>query len=105
MHVHLHTELMMPKVFGDDVISLAGHSLSIECNFVIIQNLVTDPTVHWHDSTDSIVSNSSLLTLSPLLTSHGEEYICRVTISIPQLNISLTSEGVVCIKVQSGLLP
>ena len=92
---------MAPVVYEESVTSIAGQSLSVECNFTMIPNLVTAPSVQWLNSTGSVVSNANMFTLSPLLTSHGGNYTCMVKISIPQLNIVLTANGSTTVTVES----
>ena len=96
---------MAPVVHEENVTSTAGQPLSIQCNFTMIPNLVTAPNVEWLNSTDSVVSESNTLILLPLLTSHGGYHTCRVIVSIPQLNVSLTAEAIISITVQSELPP
>ena len=88
-------------VIGGDVTSIAGELFTIECNYTMIPNLITDPTIYWVDSTDFIVSTTSTLSLSPLLTSDGGQYTCIVNINIIELNISLTGNGTTNVIVES----
>ena len=69
----------------------------------MIPNLITDPTIHWVNSTDFMVSTTSTLLLSPLLTSHGGQYTCIVNINIIELDISLTGNGTTNVTVESKL--
>ena len=92
---------MAPVVEEMDNTSMAGQPFSAECNFTTIPNLVTAPSVQWLNSTGSVVSENAELSLSPLLTSHGGEYLCVVTISIPQLYILLTANGSTTVTVES----
>ena len=69
----------------------------------MIPNLITDPTIHWVNSTDIMVSTTSILLLSPLLTSYGGQYTCIVNINIIELNISLTDNGTTNVIVESKL--
>ena len=92
---------MVPDVTEKYITATAGQPLSVESNFMIVPNLVTDPTFEWLNWTGSVVSRVSTLSLSPLRTSDGGKYTFRVTISIIQLNVSLTAEGMIRIFVQS----
>ena len=85
----------------DDISSRAGQPLSIECSFQTLNNLIRPPIVQWMNSAGSVQSDTSTLSFSPLLTSHGGEYTCTVTINIPELNILLSGEGNTRITVQS----
>ena len=69
----------------------------------MIPNLITDPTIHWVNPTDFMVSTTSTLSLSPLLTSFGGQYTCIVDIDIIELNISLTGNGITIVIVESKL--
>ena len=93
---------MLPHVNEDTVVSTAGQPLTVECMFQIIDNLIKPPIVLWINSAGSVLSDTSTLSFSPLLTSHGGEYTCNVTINIPELNILLSGEGNSRITVQSN---
>ena len=95
---------MPPTLCEADINSTAGQSLSVQCRFHITDNLIRPPRVQWVNSSGSVQSDTSTLSFSPLLTSHGGEYTCTVTITIPELNILLTGEGNTNITVQSKRL-
>ena len=97
-------ELMPPTVNEGDISPTAGQSLSVECLFQMTDNLIRPPTVQWVNSSGSVQSDTSTLSFSPLLTSHGGEYTCTVIINIPELNILLTGEGTTTITVHSKRL-
>ena len=97
----MHSELPAPVVIGGNASGVAGEDFSIMCNFTLIPNLITIPTVHWMNSIDSVLSDTNVLSLSPLLTSHGGQYTCIVNINITQLNLSLTGSGTTNIIVDS----
>ena len=88
-------------VIGGDVTSTAGQTVTIDCNYTMIPNLITAPTIHWVNSTNIMVSTTSILSLSPLLTSHGGQYTCIVDINIIELDISLTGNGTTIVIVES----
>ena len=95
-------ELMSPRVTVDnDLSSTAGQSLSVKCMFQMTDNLIRPLTVQWVNSSGSVQSDTSTLSFSPVLTSHGGEYTCTVTINIHELNILLTGEGTTRITVES----
>ena len=94
-------ELMAPVVFEDDINSTAGQSLTLTCRFSVPANLFRAPSVEWLNSTGDILSSTGNYTFSPLLTSDGGVYTCSVTISIPQLNISLAGVGNTTVTVHS----
>ena len=70
----------------------------------MIYNLITDPTIHWLNSTNFIVSSTITLLLTPLMTSDGGQYTCIVNINITELNISFTGSGTTNLIVQSEFL-
>ena len=46
--------------------------------------------------------NSTLnLTFNPLLTSHGGQYTCVATISVPQLSLDIINSSAVTVSIQS----
>ena len=90
-------------VIGGDVTSTAGQTITIDCNYTMIPNLITDPTIYWVNPANFIVSTTSTLLLSPLRTSHGGQYTCIVNIIIIELDISLTGNGITNVIVESKL--
>ena len=92
---------MAPVVFEDDIYSTAGQSLTLTCRFSVAANLFTAPSVQWLNSVGDILSNTGNYTFSPLLTSDGGVYTCNVTLSIPQLKISLAGVGNTSVTVHS----
>ena len=99
----LFSELPNSQVFRDDISSIAGQPFNRECIYTVIDNLITDPTIHWVNSTKFIVSSTSTLSLTPLMTSDGGQYTCIVNINIIELNISLNGNGTTNIIVESEL--
>ena len=97
----LFSELPNPQVFRDDISSIAGQPFSTKCNYTVIDNLITAPTIHWVNSIDFIVSSTSTLSLTSLMASDGGHYTCIVNIIITKLNISLNGSGTTNIIVQS----
>ena len=101
--ISFSSELPIPEIFGDIETVIAGQPFNRECIYTVIANLITDPTIHWVNSMDSIVSSTSTLSLTPLMTSDGGQYTCIVNINITELNISLTGNGITNIIVESEL--
>ena len=93
-------ELMVPIVYGESIDFTAGQSRTLECIFSVPDNLFRAPSVQWLNSTGHILSNTGNHTFSPLLTSDGGVYTCSVTISIPELNISLAGVGNTTVTVE-----
>ena len=97
-------ELTAPAVEGGKIIATAGRQFSTDCNFTVPANLVRDPTIQWLNSAHSVVvSNTGTLMFPNLQTSHGGNYLCVFNISVPQLKISLTGNGITRLIVQSML--
>ena len=57
--------------------------------------------MQWAHSNGTVLSNNADLTFDPLKTSHGGEYSCSATISIPQLGITLRGSSTTQLTVQS----
>ena len=93
--------LTKPNVSRDTVNSIAGSNFSIDCNFSVTPNLVGNVNVQWLNSSDSLVSENNRLMFPYLLTSHGGNYTCKVTVSIPLLNITLAGTETTIVIVQS----
>ena len=95
-------ELMTPNVNETNLTSPAGQPLSVECSFLHVPaGLIRPPTVQWLDSRGSVQSDTGRLTFSPLQTSHGGVYTCRVNISIPEISLQLTDDGDTTLSVES----
>ena len=102
----------MPEVsITDDSIGIAGEELQLTCNVTTVDHLVASSmiTVQWSGGSVGIdgvnivnedISNRTL-TFSPLLTSHGAEYICQATINIPSINVTKTGSESTAVFVQS----
>ena len=95
------SELQIPEIFGDVETAIASQPFNRECIYTVIDNLIIDPTIHWVNSIDSIVSSTSSLSLTPLMTSDGGQYTCIVNINFIELKISLTGNGTTNITVKS----
>ena len=88
--------------------TIAGLVYSLQCMVKVVDGLVVVPDVVWMKDGGVLVNgtnttltrtmsggNSTLnLTFNPLLTSHGGQYTCVATISIPQLSLSITNSDV-----------
>ena len=92
--------------------SIAGSVYSLVCTVKVDDRLVAVPDVVWMKDGGVLVNgtnttltrtvNSTLnLTFNPLLTSHGGQYTCVGTISVPQLSLSITNSSAVTVSVQS----
>ena len=95
--------------------TIAGSVYSLVCMVKVVDGLVVVPDVVWMKDGGVIVNgtnttltrtvsggNSALnLTFNPLLTSHGGQYTCVATISVPQLSLSITNSSAVTVSVQS----
>ena len=83
-----------------------GHDFGLVCTVTMNVDLNADPTLEWVDpdgtpvlsehnitvGTPMVDDNVTSLTLFfiPLNSSHGGEYTCRVTVSVPGLNVTLS---------------
>ena len=97
--------------------SIAGSVYSLVCTVKVVDGLVVVPDVVWMKDGRVVVNgtntnltrtvsggNTTLnLTFYPLLTSHGGQYTCVATISLPQLSLNVTNSSAVNVLVQSVL--
>ena len=97
--------------------TIAGSVYSLVCMVKVVDGLVVVPDVVWMMDGAILVNginttltrtvsggNSTLnLTFIPLFTSHGGQYTCVATISVPQLSLSVTNSSAVTVSVQSEL--
>eukprot|EP00731_Ephydatia_muelleri_P018729 Em0011g769a len=95
--------------------TIAGSVYSLVCMVKVVDGLVVNPDVVWMKDGGVLVNgtnttltrtvlggNSNLnLIFNPLLTSHGGQYICVATISVPQLSLSVTNSSAVTVSVQT----
>ena len=95
--------------------TIAGSVYSLVCMVKVVDGLVVVPDVVWMKDGGVLVNrtntsltrtvsggNSTLnLPFNRLLTSHGGQYTCVATISVPQLSLSVTSSSAVTVSVQS----
>ena len=89
----------------------AGQPLSLTCTATVIPHLAMDPLLEWVGPNNSFYSImdpvgrgetfSRTLVFSPLRTSHGGQYSCRLTTDIPvvvsvdTVNVTVQSKSVV----------
>ena len=95
---------MDPTVEENALSSTAGQPFTLVCSFMMPDNLIRPPIVQWLNSTGDVLSDSSSLYFPVLRTSHGGQYTCTVSISIPELDIELTEDGKTTITVLSKKL-
>ena len=95
--------------------SIAGSVYSLVCMVKVVDGLVVVSDVVWMKDggillngtnatltrTVSGGNNTLNLTFNSLLTSHGGQYICVATISVPQLSLNITNSSAVSVSVQS----
>ncbi|KAL5486722.1 hypothetical protein EMCRGX_G019239 [Ephydatia muelleri] len=95
--------------------TIAGSVYSLVCMVKVVDGLVVNPDVVWMKDGGALVNgtnttltrtvsggNSTLnLTFNPLLTSHGGQYICVATMSVPQLSLNITNLSTVTVSAQS----
>ena len=97
-------ELEAPQVDSGSVNSTAGEELTLTCNFRSSPDLFRAPTVEWFNS-DGLIESAIAITFTSLKTSHAGLYICRVTISIPEVDIVLMENATTTLLVQSKYKP
>ena len=96
--------------------TIAGSVYSLVCMVKVVDRLEVVPVVVWRKGGGVLLvnginttltrtvsgGNSTLnLTFNPLLTSHGGQYTCDATISVPQLSLNVTNSSAVTVSVQS----
>eukprot|EP00731_Ephydatia_muelleri_P018724 Em0011g764a len=116
-NISLSVQALPPPVVTTSsyVSSIAGSVYSLVCTVKVVDGLVVVPDVVWMKDGRVLVNgtnttltrtvsggNSTLnLTFNPLLTSHGGQYTCVATISVPQLSLSITNSSAVTVSVQT----
>ncbi len=105
---------------GDTSPATAGSTRTLSCVTSVVEGLVVNPSVTWMYSDGNVVlggeeiavespevmSNTTTLTLtfSPLLTSHGGEFVCLASITIKEVSIEdLSSTAAVTVTVNGKL--
>ena len=93
----------------------AGSRLTISCAATVTDGLVSPPDITWRNSADTVIvtdgalpnvsltqmGNTVSLTFDPLRTSHGDQYTCRATISIPAASVNIENSEPFEVNVQS----
>ena len=97
----LCSALQPPLVVGGSLQATSGQPLTLTCNYSVPRNLATAPTMQWVHYNGTVLSNNADLTFDSLKTSHGGEYSCNATISIPQLDLRLQGSNTTQLTVQS----
>ena len=88
---------------------MKGHEFGLICTVSMNVDLNADPTLVWvgpdgtpvlseHNitaGTPMVDDNVTSLTLffTPLNSSHGGEYTCKATVSVPELNVTLSKRA------------
>ena len=94
--------------------AIAGSVYSLVCMVKVVDGLVVVPNVVWMKNGSVLVNgtNTTLtrtvsggnrtlnLTFNRLLTSHGGQYTCVATTSVPQLSLNITISSAVTVSVQ-----
>ena len=103
----------MPEVtISGNTVKKAEEELQLTCTVTTVEYLVTSAlvTVYWSGGsvgndgvTEDNTTNSRVntLTFNPLLTSHGAQYTCHAMISIPSIDVLVTSSNSTNVIVQS----
>ena len=114
-------ELPLPLTsISSPPVTEAGQSLSLTCNVSVVEHLVVSPQVIWMQPSGSIVGSGNPSTgsdplvpgtisthsiyFTPLQTSHGGQYTCEASITIPSLPLSLNTSATSLVLVQSKFI-
>ena len=88
-----------------DLTVSAGGEQSLECTVSVVSNLAVLPTLEWLDPMSEIVATTDgthlNTTLNPVKTSDAGQYICRATITIESVGVSVENQSVTNFTVQS----
>ena len=118
-HLCSFSDLPQPGVTISGITTgVAGEELQLTCTVTTLANLVASAelTVQWSGggvgsagviesaNTVSGATSTRTLTFSPLLTSHGAQYICLATINIPSISVTKTGSNSTDVMVQSKLI-
>ena len=83
----------------------AGSEQSLECIVSVVSNLAVLPTLEWLHPMNGVVASTGgtqlNITLNPIGTADAGQYICRATIVIESIGVSVESQNVTNITVQS----
>ena len=92
--------------------AVAGEQHVLTCNVTVVDHLTSSSVLRVQWVGDSIGSSEvqqsststgvrSVLTLNPLRTTHGGNYICQATIYIPSINLHKVDNDNLILTVQS----
>ena len=74
----------------------AGQTYSLTCSVAIVPHLVVEPSIQWSRQNGGVVSTFSGASLelefNPLMTSDGDRYICRASVDITSISVSVSGE-------------
>ena len=83
----------------------AGGQQALECTVSVVPFLTVAPTLQWVASGNSEVTSGSgtflTHTLDPVRTSDAGQYICRVTVDISSVGVSVSGQSSTTLTVQS----
>ena len=98
----------MVSISASSDLTTAGDLFNLTCSAVILNNLISNPILIWSGpgvNQINVQSSSEALNLtlsfSPLHTSHGGVYICRVRLLIPEAGVDVSETQTTIINVQS----
>ena len=85
----------------------AGQTYSLTCSVAVVLHLVVERSIQWSRQNGGVVSTSSgtrlPLSFNPLMTSDGDRYICRASVDITSLTVSVSGEEFRDLRVKSKL--
>ena len=72
----------------------AGQTYSLTCSMAVVPHLVVEPSIQWSRQNGGVVTTSSgtslKLEFNPLMTSDGDWYICRASVDITSISVSVS---------------
>ena len=82
-----------------------GQPFTLSCTVETVDFLFIVPTIEWIQTPDklrmSMTTPSLDLVLDPLASSDGGRYLCRASVNIPSVNVSVSADITEEVMVQS----
>ena len=107
---------LVPVILPSPASATAGEVVELSCSVPVVEHLVQSPTLNWSGGSvgQPGVAVTNLTTLggtiwrnisfSPLKTSHGGQYVCQASLSIPAIGLEQTWTKSTNLLVQSEWL-
>ena len=113
----IHTALPPPNVMTTSSGTMSpGSSLTLTCTVEVVDGLIVHPAIEWTKQAVGIGGNTALnsissgavrtnntvtLSFNPINTSDAGQYTCTATVDISAINITVTNNSMVDIRLQS----